>query len=191
REIIAQLCTPEYLACSKRAIPSEFDAPNEGAHPHFIQVDFAVTRDHNGRLAPKLIELQGWASLYAFQFLLPHQYRRHYDLEGLDYLLNGFSDQSYIDLMRGILLNGHAPEEVVLMEIDPLHQKTLPDFTMTEKLFGIPFVCVTEIAKRGRKLFYRRGEREIEIRRIYNRVIIDELVQKGTKVHFDFRAELD
>ncbi|MGH9798894.1 MAG: hypothetical protein ACRD82_00875 [Blastocatellia bacterium] len=191
KELIAQLCTPEYLAASSRAIPTEFNAPNEGAHPHFIQVDFAITREADGRLAPKLIELQGCASLYAFQLLLPHAYQRVYGLGNLGYLLNGLTDEGYLELLRSVFLNGHAPEQVVLMEIDPLRQKTLPDFKATEKLFGIPFVDVSEIIKRGNKLFYRLNGCEIEIRRIYNRVIVDEFVRKNVKANFDFRDELD
>ena len=93
KELIAQLCLPDYLAASSRAVPAEFHAPKEGSHPHFIQVDFAVTREADGRFAPKLIELQGCASLYAFQYLLPHEYRRVYDLGELTYLLGGLTDE--------------------------------------------------------------------------------------------------
>ncbi|MEO6725827.1 MAG: hypothetical protein ABIU20_07665 [Blastocatellia bacterium] len=191
KELIAQLSTPEYLAASSRAIPSDYNAPNEGAHPHFVQVDFAITRDAEGRLAPKLIELQGCASLYAFQLVLPHEYQRIFELNGLDYLLHGLTDEGYLELLRRVLLNDHPPEQVVLMEIDPLHQKTLPDFKATEKLLGIPVVDVSQIIKRGNKLFYQAGGREVEIRRLYNRVIIDEFVRKGVKANFDFRDELD
>lgn len=191
KELIAQLCLPDYLEASSRAVPAEFHAPKEGSHPHFIQVDFAVTREADGRFAPKLIELQGCASLYAFQYLLPHEYRRVYDLGELTYLLGGLTDEGYLELLRQVFLNGHDPEHVVLMEIDPLHQKTLPDFKATEKLFGISFVDVSEIIKRGNKLFYSLNGREIEIRRIYNRVIIDEFVRREIKANFDFRDELD
>jgi hypothetical protein len=190
-EIIAQLCAPEYLAASARAIPTAYNAPNEGPRPDFIQVDFAITQDGGGGFAPKLIELQGCASLYAFQYLLPQVYQRHYDLNGLGYLLNGLSDEGYLRTLGEILLNGHDPEQVILMEIDPLRQKTFPDFRATQKLFGIPFVDVTDVAKRGNKLFYKRDGQEIEIRRIYNRVIIDEFVRKGVQASFDFRDDLD
>jgi hypothetical protein len=190
-ELIAQLTTPEYLKASEKAIPAEFNAPNEGRHPHFIQVDFAVTRDPNGKLTPKLIELQGCASLYAFQRLLPQAYARHHDLKGLEYLLNGLTEESYLDRLREVILNGYAPEQVVLLEIDPRRQKTLPDFTLTEKLLGVPYIDITEVKKRGRRLYYPRDGREVEIRRIYNRVIIDELVRKGVAIDFDFRDELE
>ena len=123
--------------------------------------------------------------------MLPHEYQRFYDLGELGYLPGGLTDDDYLELLRRVFLNGHAPEQAVLMEIDPLRQKTLPDFQMTEKLFGVPFVDVSEIIKLGSKLFYLRQGREIEIRRIYNRVIIDEFVRKGVKANFDFRDELD
>ncbi len=190
-EIVSQLSTPEYYQASTRAIPVEYRAPGEGAHPLFIQVDFAVTRDEQGGLVPKLIELQGCASLYAYQLLLPHEYRKEFDLGGLEYLLNRLTDHAYLDLFREVVLNGHPPEEVILMEIEPESQKTLPDFLMTEKMIGVPSVCITDLIKRGRKLCYRRDGREIEIKRLYNRVIIDELVRKGVASSFDFREELD
>jgi hypothetical protein len=190
-ELIAQLRTPEYLAASARAIPAAFNAPNEGAHPTFIQVDFAVTRNPQGRLQPKLIELQGCASLYAFQYLMPHVYQECYDLQGLGYLLNGLTDEDYPHLFKRAVLKDCAPEQVVLLEIDPLHQKTLPDFRASEKLLGIKTVDVAQVRKRGQKLFYEDNGREIEIRRLYNRVIIDEFVKKGVQAAFDFRDELD
>lgn len=190
-EIIAQLHTPAYLAASARALPAEYTAPNEGAHPDFIQVDFAVTQAADGSFAPQLIELQGCASLYAFQLVLPHVYQQFYDLAGLPYLLNGLDDAGYVALLRALILKDYAPEEVVLLEIDPLHQKTLPDFRATEQLLGIKTVDVAQVTKKGNQLFYLNDGHEQRIRRIYNRVIIDELVRKNVQIGFDWRDELD
>jgi hypothetical protein len=58
-EILAQLNTPQYHLASSRAVPDAFRAPNEGTHPDFIQVDFAVTRDTDGKLAPKADRIAG------------------------------------------------------------------------------------------------------------------------------------
>jgi len=190
-EIIAQLRAPAYRAASDRAIPAEFRAPGEGNHPTFIQVDFAVTRNAQGNLTPKLIELQGCASLHAFQFILAQTYQRHYELHGLNYLFNGLMDESYLALLRRTVLGTHAPEQVVLMEIEPEQQKTRPDFLLTEKLLGVATVAVSDVIKHGPRLIYRREGREIEIRRLYNRVIVDELVRKGVRPVFDFRDELE
>ena len=189
--LIRQLHTPDYLAASTRAIPAAFHAPNEGTYPDFIQVDFAVTRDAANQWQPQLIELQGCASLYAFQYLLPHAYNEIYGFGGLDYLLNGLTDESYLALLRDVLLNGHDPAQVVLMEVEPDQQKTLPDFRMTEKLFGIRTVDVAHLRKRGRRLTYERDGKEIEIARLYNRVIIDEFARKNIQATFDFRDELE
>ncbi len=190
-ELNAQLRTPAYHAASARSIPAAFHAPNEGSHPSFIVVDFAVTRDSDGRFTPKLIELQGCASLYAFQLVLPHACQQVYDLSGLDYLFGGMSDEDYLALLRRTILKDHAPEHVVLLEIEPLAQKTLPDFRATEKLLGIKTVDVAHILKQGRRLFYEDNGRLVEIRRLYNRVIIDEFVRKSVQINFDFRDELE
>ncbi|HZS09247.1 MAG TPA: hypothetical protein VFD58_30720 [Blastocatellia bacterium] len=190
-ELIGQLRASDYLAASERAIPPAFRTPGEGAHPTFIQVDFAVTRDARGRLSPKLIELQAWASLYAFQLVMSREYQRSYDLSGLSFLPPGTSEDEYLALFRRAVAGDHAPENVVLMEIEPELQKTRPDFILTEKLIGVPTVNISDITKRGRRLFYTKNGREIEIRRIYNRAIIDEFVNKGIRCAFDFREELE
>ena len=80
---------------------------------------------------------------------------------------------------------------MILMEIDPEHQKTLPDFLLTEKLLGIATVDITEIEKRGNELFYDRGGQRTPIRRIYNRAIVDELVRKKLKLSFNFTDDLE
>jgi hypothetical protein len=194
RSIMAALDTPDYRALSNSAIPARFNVPNEGDHPLFVQVDFALTDDGRGRIVPRLIELQGCASLYAYQSLLPQTYRRHFDLDGPDrlgHLLDGLDQSGYLNLFRDVVLNGHDPREVVLLEIEPLGQKTLPDFTATEKLIGVTPVCITDLVRRGRRLCYRREGREVEIRRLYNRVIIDELVRREIVPAFDLREELE
>jgi len=190
-DIISQLRSLEYLQASTRAIPREFNAPNEGDHPDFVVVDFAITHDDEGRPKPKLIELQGCASLYAFQLLLPRAFRQHYELDDLVALLNGLTEDTYTELFRGVVVGSHSPEQVILMEIEPEKQKTLPDFLATEKLIGVSTVSVSDVIKRGRKLYYSRDGRETEIRRIYNRVIIDEFARKRVSCTFDFRDELD
>jgi len=186
-----QLLNQTYLTASDRAIPSSFCAPNQTAHPTFIQTDFAVARDEQGRLVPKLVELQGCASIHAFQLFISQEYQRHFDLSGLSYLLGGINDESYLNLLRRAIVGAHAPEQVILMEIEPELQKTRPDFVMTEKLLGVPTVAIHDVIKRGQQLFYQRDGHEIQIQRIYNRVIVDELVRKNVQFKFDYRDELD
>jgi hypothetical protein len=175
-ELIEQLMSPEYLARSSATIPAEFNASNETARPLFIQVDFGVTAGFE----PKLVEMQAFPSLYAYQPFLQRTYKEVY---GLDLAL----DPPFDDVLRRAILADHDPENVVLLEIDPQNQKTLPDFLLTEKLAGIRTVDIRNIEKRGRKLSC--DGRPIE--RIYNRVIVDELVRRNIKLPFDYRDHLD
>lgn len=185
-----QLLTADYLAASDRSIPENFRVPQQTAHPTFIQTDFAVVRDENGDLKPKLVELQGCASIHAFQLLLSQEYQRQFTLSGLTYLLDAMSDEDYLGLLRKAIIGQYAPEQVVLMEIEPQTQKTFPDFVMTAKWLSVPTVAITDIIKRGNRLFYRQQGREIPIQRIYNRVIVDELIRKNVQFNFDYRDDL-
>jgi hypothetical protein len=158
----------------------------------FIQVDFGLVRDSAGNLQPKLVELQAFPSLYGYQTVLAQSFIDAYGLDSnLRYLLSGLDMNSYTALLRRAIVGDHDPENVILMEIDPLHQKTLPDFVVTEKMLGIKPVCITSIKKEGRKLFYEDAGKRIPIHRIYNRAIVDELERKGVNLAFDFRDDLD
>jgi hypothetical protein len=183
---------PKYRAVSEHSIPPEFRVPNEAPHPMFIQVDFGLVRGADGHLHPKLVELQAFPSLYAYQPVLANTYIETYGLrEDLRYYLGGLDVTSYARLLRRAIVGEHDPENVVLMEVDPLEQKTLPDFRLTEILLGIRTVNITDIRKAGNKLSYPHDGKRVPIRRIYNRAIVDELERKGVKTAFDFRDDLD
>ncbi|MBZ5664042.1 MAG: hypothetical protein LAO30_05510 [Acidobacteriia bacterium] len=193
KALIRQLVdNPEYRARSEASIPAEFRVPNEAAHPMFIQVDFGLVRDAVGELQPKLVELQAFPSLYAYQAVLAQAYIDAFGLDpSLRYFLSGLESPSYKRLLQDAIVAGHDPVHVVLMEVHPEEQKTRPDFLLTEKLLGIRTVCITNIHKDGQRLFYEEAGKRVPIERIYNRTIVDELERKGVALPFDFRDELD
>jgi hypothetical protein len=202
KELVHQLVDdPKYRAKSDEAVPAEFKVPNEAPHPMFVQVDFGLVRDAHGALHPKLVELQAFPSLYAYQGPLAQAYIDVYGLEAsgsglpasgrLRYLLSGLEDDSYQQLLRRAIVGSHDPENVILMEIDPSHQKTLPDFLMTEKMLDVRTVDIVDIKKEGSRLYHERNGKRVPIRRIYNRAIVDELERKNIKLAFDWRDDLD
>ena len=195
QELIRQLVdNPAYRAKSDEAVPVEFRVPNEPAHPMFVQVDFGLVRDAHGELHPKLVELQAFPSLYAYQGPLAQAYMDLYGLDPrLQYLLSGLDTNSYCELLRRAIVGSHDPENVILMEIHPQEQKTLPDFLLTEKLLGVRTVDIVDVKRDGAHLYYdyERGGKRIPIRRIYNRTIVDELQRKAVKLNFDWRDDLD
>jgi len=191
-ELIHQLTSTEYLAIARQAVPPQFDVPGEPGHPLFLQVDFGLVREPSGQIAPRLVEIQAFPSLYAYQPVLSQVYIEAYGLDpNLRYLLGGLDPPAYKALLGRAILGGHKPANVILMDIDPLHQKTLADFVVTERMFGVRAVCITQIRKDGQRLYYEHDGRKIPIHRIYNRAIVDELQRRGIVPAFDFRDELD
>ena len=172
--------------------PPEFDVPGCDPHPLFAVVDFAVAQVDGG-LAPRLIELQAFPSLYAFQFLQSRLLRDDFARTGpaLEFLLSGLDEAAYLRVVGEAILGGLPPENVVLMDLDPPRQNTYPDFTATEKLFGVRSVCPTTITKRGRELYYERDGRTTRVLRIFNRMIVDELVEKKVELPFRLTDPLD
>ena len=194
RELIAQVQTPQFREHARTAIPPNLIVPNETPHPLFVQVDFAICKGENGRLTPRLIELQGFPSLYSYQLFF-------YRCLGATFpdipanwtpFFSGLDAESYLALLRRVIVGEANPENVILLEIEPERQKTRIDFAATERGLGVRPVCLTSVRKRGRQLFYERNGREIRIERIYNRVIFDELLRRpDLRPGFDFREDLD
>jgi hypothetical protein len=193
QEIADLTRTPEFARHAANAIPKGMEVPNESAHPNFLVVDFGICSDRN-RLVPRLIELQAFPSLYGFQLLELHCLRNCYPAIPRNWTssFGGIKDDDYVKLLRRTILADAAPENVILLEIEPEKQKTRIDFACTETLLGVRPVCATKVVKRGRQLFYLRAGGEVRIERIYNRVIFDELLRRpDLKLPFSFQEELD
>jgi hypothetical protein len=189
REMVEQLlANPSYERDSHAAIPAEYNVPNEDAVPLFVQADFGL----DAELRPRLVEIQGFPTLYAYQPLLAESYRAAYGIDaGLSALPGGLDPRAYHALLREAIVGRHDPENVVLLEIDPAHQKTRHDFLLTEQDYGVRTVDISSVVKQGNLLFYHRDGKLTPIQRIYNRAIVDELVRRQVPIAFDFRDELD
>lgn len=191
--IVDQTRTPEFARHAASAVPKGLEVPNESAHPNFLVIDFGICAEGD-RLVPRLIELQAFPSLFGFQLLLLHCIRKAYPAIPQNWTssFGGIKDEAYIELLRRTIVADSDPENVVLLEIEPEKQKTRVDFAATQTLLGIRPVCVTKIKKRRRQLFYDRDGREVQIERIYNRVIFDELIRKpDLNLPFQFQDDLD
>jgi len=178
---------PEYLAAARRAIPAGYDVANQTPRPHFLTADFALIRRSSGDMAPRLVEIQAFPSVFAYQALLCDAYRAVYGLaDNLGVFLSGLDADGYWELFAQTVLGGHDRKHVVLTEVDPLHQKTRPDFHCTAKRLGIAVVDISELVPINDKLHYRdEGGRLVPIERIYNRAIADELIGRGIRLPFD------
>lgn len=190
-DVISQIKTEEFIKRSEAAIPQHLKVPNDFDHPPFLQLDFAITKSED-RFLPKLIELQAFPSLYGFQVYLNETIRKYFDIPvGFNSYFSGLNKTAYRALLTKLIIGNCDPENVILLEIEPEKQKTRIDFAATEELTGVTTVCLSKIKKRGKKIFYSKDGREIQVKRIYNRVIFDELERKNLKFDFDFRDEIE
>lgn len=193
-EIFDTLAAPDFVEKTSGAITSaEHLVPNEDPKPLFIQVDFGICSNADGTILPQLIEIQGFPSLYCFQVLLAETYRKVYDIPAdMHTMFGGLDRNAYIELMRRAVVADHRPEEVVLLEVEPEKQGTSIDFYATAGYLGIKVLDLQDLRKDGRELYYLEGDRRVRVRRIYNRVIFDELDQRpDLQLHFKLTDDLD
>jgi hypothetical protein len=174
----------------QKAIPDNCRVPNDTEQPHFFTIDFGICKNENGEIEPQLIELQAFPSLYAFQKVFEETFCEVYPF--LSEIRNKMPHEDFKNYVKDLILGNENPENVILLEIYPEKQKTIIDFVLTEKLLGIKTICLTKIKKEGKKLFYEKDGKSVEIKRIYNRVIFDELDRiPDLKTEFDFREDID
>ena len=168
---------------TNHAIPSSIKVPGENDHAHFIALDFGICKNKKGELEPQLIEMQGFPTLFCYEAYDTVSTRENFNIpENYDSFLNGFDREKYIALLKDIIIADGKPENSILLEILPHQQKTRIDFYATQNLLGIPIVCLTELVKEGRKLFYIKDGEKIPVHRIYNRIIFDDLDQQSAEI---------
>lgn len=200
--IIDQLKRPDFKQITDSAIPAHLRVPGEEGRPHFLIFDFGVCSDKKGQLIPQLIEMQGFATLFAYQLQQYKAAAKAYSLPtGFSPYFGDYNEDKVISLLDKLLKGGHShpPQEkkpdivkhTILLELLPDRQKTRIDFRYTEKLFDIPTVCLTALFKEGRSLFYIRDGQKVKINRIYNRLIFDEVLKQSTEIRSQFELLLE
>ncbi len=194
--IIDLITAPDFIKMTDRSIPPADRVPNENSHSHLLVFDFGICTNDAGELEPQLIEMQGFPSLYGFQVYYPDLLRQYFSIpENYSQYLGDFDRESYLSELKKVILGGLPPANTILLELKPHEQKTRIDFYCTQDYLGIQPVCLTELLQEGKKLFYIHAAtgRRTEIKRIYNRVIFDELHASGkeTGTLIDIRQDWD
>jgi hypothetical protein len=174
--IVDVICDPAFKNWTERSIPAGEKVAGDEGHPQMIAFDFGVCRNAQGGLEPQLIEMQGFPTLFGFQSFYPEVLRAHFpEVDGYTPFLSGYTKDSYEAELKSLLLGDEDPESVILLEIKPHEQKTRIDFYCTQDITGIQPICITELIAEGNQLFYEKEGRKIRIKRIYNRIIFDDL----------------
>ena len=178
-EITEVIARPDFKDLSRGALLAGQEVPGETPHTTFLQMDFGICQEPNGELKPQLIEVQGFPSLYFYQDLAANAYRKFYNIpDDVTHLFGGLSSEEYIEMLRRVILGDHKPENVILLEVEPEKQTTAIDFVAGKHIIGLEPVCVSQLKVEGRDVFYEKDGRLIQVEKIYNRVIFDELIKR-------------
>ena len=181
--IVDIIVDPKFKELTKNAIPKHLQVPNENHHSHFIAFDFGICINEAGEYEPQLIEMQGFPTLFGYEVLLDDVFKKHFAVPSkYSSYLGKYEKGSYLKLLKEIIVGNESPENVILLEVFPHKQKTRIDFYCTQDYLGIKPVCLTELIQEGRKLYYMNDGKKTEIKRIYNRVIFDDLQQQSAEV---------
>jgi hypothetical protein len=195
-EIMAQLVQPDFIERAEATIPERWKGPGRGDLPNLAVVDLAIVQEEDGSFGCRVVELQGFPSLYCFQILLADVWATALaDVHGMPdrwrLFFSGLDRYHAMSILRRSILSGHDPREVVLLDFRTEHQKTYPDFAATQRWFGVDPVCVTELIRDGDKLYRRIDGRLHRVRRIYQRIVFDELERLGGSLPFDPHEVMD
>ncbi len=192
-DIIDVIVDEKFMALTERGIPKDIKIPNQKKQSQFIAFDFGICQNEAGELEPQLIEMQGFPTLFAFQAFHSELTAKYANVPGnYSAYLNGYNKETYLQLFKEIIVGDLNPENVILLEIYPEQQKTRIDFYCTEEVLGIKTVCLTKLIADGNKLFYDNNGVKTEIKRIYNRLIFDDLQkQEGLGEIIDLTKDFD
>ena len=175
-DIIDCVCSSDFKKLTEKSIPNYLNIDHEPSFPEMMVFDFGVCKNEDGDIEPQLIEMQGFPSLYAYQLMLDELMRDYASVpKNYDSYLNNYNKEKYIALLKDLIIENEHPENVILLEVLPEEQKTRIDFKCTEKILGIKTVCITQLFNEGNQLFYLNGDRKINIKRIFNRIVFDDL----------------
>ncbi len=194
--IVDVIVDPDFKKLTDRAIPKSDNVPNENAHTHFIALDFGVCINEQGSVEPQLIEMQGFPTLFAFQVYYPDLLRNYFSVpDNYSQYLNGYTKETYLKDLKDVIVGNLPAENVILLEIKPHEQKTRIDFYCTQDYLDIQPVCITDLIQEGKKLFYINEQtgKKTEVKRIYNRIIFDDLYAQKEKLgnFVDITQDLD
>ena len=182
-DIIDVILDPKFPELTDRSIPQNLKIPGQDGHTQFLVFDFGICENEHGKLEPQLIEMQGFPTLYAFQAFHSEFTAEYANMpENFSPYLNGYDKTAYLKDLTDIIVGDLEPEQVILLEIFPEKQKTRIDFYCTEQLLGIKTVCVTKLIADGNKLYYDNDGIKTRIKRIYNRLIFDDLQHQEGQV---------
>ena len=142
-----------------------------------MTVDFGLVRNEEGRLAPKLVELQAFPSIFGYQDVLCEEYLRRSTASAARSTGAWAASPA-----KATGTCSAAPSSAITTlktssspRSNRSARKRSATSTSTKTSLGIHTVDIATLRRKRNKLFYQRHGKWIPIERIYNRAIVDEI----------------
>ena len=183
REMVEHLLAERAVqsAIRREAIPAAISRPERSAASRCLCRPIS---DWTSSLRPKLVEIQGFPSLYAYQPVLAQVLSR-----GLRHRLVASRRCRRSDTRRVPVDSAARPSSAVTIpsrsccwrSIRRIRRRAATSLSRSSD-FGVRAVDISTLRQRTEPLFYDRDGKLTPIRRIYNRAIVDELERRGIEI---------
>jgi len=181
-EVATFITSKQFVEKTQKSFSKTITPPNEPVICNCVVMDFAICKNDDNEIEPKLIELQGFPSLFGMEVFHDLAFKSIFSLpSSFSPYLNNYDTAMYLSHLKKII-QGDNDQHTILLEIKPYQQKTKVDFFCTQQLFQIPIVCLSEIFVVGNELFYTQFGNKKRIDRIYNRIVWDEIEKQSPEM---------
>ena len=93
QDVIKLIQQDNFKQLTEKSLELNTKVPNEDEHTTFLAIDFGICEE-NGQVIPKLIEVQGFPSLFNYQYVLYDKFKKYYPfLEALTPFINDISSE--------------------------------------------------------------------------------------------------
>ena len=90
-DVVKLIQEENFNQLTNKALELNSKVPHEDNHTTFLAIDFGICEE-NGEVIPKLIEVQGFPSLFNYQHVLYDKFKNHYPfIEELTPFINGIT----------------------------------------------------------------------------------------------------
>ena len=97
-QITDAIVKPGFKELTEPSLAGTLRVPNEDSHTTFLQMDYGLVEGEKGEVVPRLIEVQGFPSLYFYQHFVAQLYRKYFEIpDTVNHLFNGFTPESYVE----------------------------------------------------------------------------------------------
>ncbi len=110
-DVVKLIQQKDFKKLTDKSLELNHNVPNEDEHTKFLAIDFGICEE-DGIVVPKLIEVQGFPSLYNYQINLYEKFKNHFPfLKDLTPFFDDITPEEYLETLEEVICNNHPERE--------------------------------------------------------------------------------